>query len=120
MRTMEEKQGEQMYVDILSNGGFKAFFGDEDNKVAVMGLLNTLLPEHRQIKEIFYSPTEHQGPVIGHSKEFRYDFMCCDASGAKFIVENILLTYDLGHDTLVTMTTGHLVTQPTMNTQGIP
>ena len=84
---MEEKQGEQMYVDILSNGGFKAFFGDEDNKVAVMGLLNTLLPEHRQIKEIFYRPTEHQGPVIGHSKEFRYDFMCCDASGAKFIVE---------------------------------
>ena len=74
-------------MDILSNGGFKAFFGDENNKEAVMELLNTLLPEHRQIMDIDYRPTEHQGPVIGHSKEFKYDFMCSDASGAKFIVE---------------------------------
>ena len=78
---------EQRYVDILSNGGFKAFFGDESNKEAVMALLNTMLPKHRQIKEIYYQPTEHQGPVIGQSKEFKYDFMCSDASGAKFIVE---------------------------------
>ena len=52
-----------------------------------MALLNTMLPKHRQIKEIYYQPTEHQGPVIGQSKEFKYDFMCSDASGAKFIVE---------------------------------
>ena len=87
---MEEKihaVSEQKYVDILSNGGFKAFFGDESNKEAVMALLNTMLPKHRQIKEIDYQPTEHQGPVIGQSKEFKYDFMCSDASGAKFIVE---------------------------------
>ena len=52
---MEEKRqekSEQRYVDILSNGGFKAFFGDENNKEVVRELLNTLLPEHRQIKEI--------------------------------------------------------------------
>ena len=78
---------EQRYVDILSNGGFKAFFGDENNKEVVMELLNTMLPKHRQIKEIIYQPTEHQGPVIGQSKEFKYDFMCSDATGAKFIVE---------------------------------
>jgi len=77
MNTKEER-GEQRYVDILSNGGFKAFFGDESNKEAVMALLNTMLPMHRQIKEIDYQPTEHQGPVIGQSKEFKYDFMCSD------------------------------------------
>lgn len=82
-----ETERKQRYVDILSNAGFKAFFGDENNKEAVMELLNTLLPEHRQIKDIFYRPTEHQGPVIGHSKEFQFDFMCSDTSGAKFIVE---------------------------------
>ena len=87
MRERIEESGGQRYVDILSNGGFKAFFGDENNKEAVMELLNTLLPEHRQIMDIDYRPTEHQGPVIGHSKEFKYDFMCSDASGAKFIVE---------------------------------
>ena len=87
MRERTEESSGQRYVDILSNGGFKAFFGDENNKEAVMELLNTLLPEHRQIMDIDYRPTEHQGPVIGHSKEFKYDFMCSDASGAKFIVE---------------------------------
>ena len=86
---MENTQGrsEQRYVDILTNGGFKAFFGDEKNKSEVMTIINTLLPEHRQVVEIEYMPTEHQGPVIGHSKEFHYDFMCKDVSGAVFIVE---------------------------------
>ena len=85
----ENTQGrsEQRYVDILTNGGFKAFFGDEKNKSEVMTIINTLLPEHRQVVEIEYMPTEHQGPVIGHSKEFHYDFMCKDVSGAVFIVE---------------------------------
>lgn len=76
-----------MYVDILSNGGFKAFFGDEDNKEQVRMLLNTLLPQHRQIKHIEYRPTELQGPVIGQSKDFKFDFVCTDESGAVFIVE---------------------------------
>lgn len=82
---VEEK--EQKYVDILSNGGFKAFFGDERNKNEVMALLNALLPEHRQIEAIWYKPTEVQGPKLGYSKEFHYDFVCQDATGALFIVE---------------------------------
>ena len=87
MEVKTQERSGQRYVDILSNGGFKAFFGDESNKEAVMELLNTLLPEHRQIRDIDYRPTEVQGPVIGHSKEFKFDFICSDASGAKFIVE---------------------------------
>ena len=82
-----KSESEQRYVDILSNAGFKAFFGDESNKESVISLLNTLLPAHRQIKDIEYRPTEHQGPIIGHSKEFQYDFLCRDTSGAMFIVE---------------------------------
>ena len=82
-----KSESEQRYVDILSNAGFKAFFGDESNKESVVSLLNTLLPAHRQIKDIEYRPTEHQGPIIGHSKEFQYDFLCRDTSGAMFIVE---------------------------------
>ena len=68
MNVKTHEESEQRYVDILSNGGFKAFFGDESNKEAVMMLLNTLLPKHWQIKEIEYQPTEHQGPVIGLCK----------------------------------------------------
>ena len=82
-----EGMAQQEYVDILTNGGFKAFFGDENNKKEVMLLLNALLPEHRKVAQIDYRPTELQGPMIGHSKEFQYDFVCRDKSGAVFIVE---------------------------------
>ena len=75
------------YADILSNGGFKAFFGDENNKEEVMALINTLLPGHRKVADIEYRPTELQGPLIGHSKEFQFDFICRDESGAVFLVE---------------------------------
>ncbi len=87
---MEDNMKKRMwprYADILSNGGFKAFFGDENNKQEVMMLINTLLPEHRRITDIEYRPTELQGPLIGHSKEYQFDFLCRDETGAMFIVE---------------------------------
>ena len=85
-KQVKQKSG-QRYVDILSNGGFKAFFGDENNKKEVMSVINVFLPEHRRVIEIEYLPTEHQGPIVGVSKEFHYDFMCKDESGTVFIVE---------------------------------
>lgn len=77
----------QRYVDILTNGGFKALFGDTNNKEVVISILNVLLPEHRKIVDIDYLPTEYQGPLADTSKEYHYDFMCRDSSGAVFIVE---------------------------------
>ena len=72
---------------MLSLGGFNAFFGDENNKDEIMMILNELLPEHRQVAHIDFMPNENPGPVIGYSKDFRYDFICHDAFGAVFIVE---------------------------------
>ena len=83
----ENNEIKPKYVDILSLGGFNAFFGDENNKSAVMTIINELLPKHRQVAHIDYMPTEHPGPVIGYNKDFRYDFECRDESGAVFIVE---------------------------------
>lgn len=77
----------QRYVDILTNGGFKALFGDAQNKDVVMSIINVLLPDHRQVVDIEYLPTEHQGQLVDFSKEYQYDFMCRDVSGAVFIVE---------------------------------
>ena len=82
-----KKGAKKNYVNILTNGGFKAVFGDENNKKLVMSVINTFLPEHRKVVEIEYLPTEQQGPIIGYSKEFHYDFSCKDVSGAVFIVE---------------------------------
>ena len=73
-------------MDILTNGGFKALFGDINTKEAVMAIINALLPEHRQVADIEYLPTERQGQMEDN-KEYRYDFMCRDSSGAMFIVE---------------------------------
>ena len=87
MGKIEKGMSKQKYVDILTNGGFKAVFGDENNKKLVMSVINTFLPEHRKVVDIEYLPTEQQGPMLGYSKEFHYDFSCRDASGAVFIVE---------------------------------
>lgn len=77
----------QRYVDIMTNPGFKALFGDMQNKEAVITIINSLLPDHRKVADISYMPTEYQGPVVTENKEYRYDFMCHDASGVAFIVE---------------------------------
>jgi hypothetical protein len=54
----QDEEVVQRYVDILTNSGFKAFFGDVNNKEAVMSILNVLLPEHRRIVEMDILPTE--------------------------------------------------------------
>jgi predicted transposase/invertase (TIGR01784 family) len=77
----------QRYIDILTNGGFKALFGDAANKDVVMSIINVILPEHRKVTQIEYLPTEYQGPVASLNKEYHYDFMCRDESGTVFIVE---------------------------------
>ena len=88
MQSVESKDGSiQRYVDILSNGGFKALFGDAGNKDVVMSIINVFLPDHRRVVDISYLPTEHHGPVMDLSKDFQFDFMCTDASGTVFIVE---------------------------------
>ena len=37
----------QRYVDILTEAGFKAVFGEEKNKDVLVDLLNVVLPENR-------------------------------------------------------------------------
>ena len=76
----------QRYVNLLSNSGFKAVFGDRNNKDVVMSVINMLLPEGKLVEDIEYAPTEHQGQQEAN-KEFRYDFMCRGVDGTFFIVE---------------------------------
>ena len=88
-RFNENGQNEEFvgrYVDLLTNSGFKAVFGDRDNKDVVMSVINALLHPHRHVTDIEYAPTEYQGRLI-KNKEFRYDFMCKGTDGVAFIVE---------------------------------
>ena len=51
----------QRYVDILSDAGLKAVFGDQRNKDVLIDLLNVILPPHRKVAEITYETTEIPG-----------------------------------------------------------
>ena len=65
----------QRYVDILTDAGFKAVFGDQRNKDVLMDLLNVLLPAERRVEEIEYNTTEIPG-FTPETKSIRIDLRC--------------------------------------------
>ena len=71
----------QRYVDILSDAGFKAVFGDQRNKDVLIDLLNFILPENRKVRDLSYSSTEIPGFSLG-SKAVRLDLRCTGDDGA--------------------------------------
>ena len=74
------------YVDILTDGGFKAVFGDAANKQVVMDFLNAILPEGRKIHALEYSTTEIPGITLAN-KSVRLDLRCTAEDGTSFIIE---------------------------------
>ncbi len=76
----------QRYVDILTDAGFKAVFGDERNKDVLVDLINVVLPEDRHVKDIAYSTTEIPGLTLAN-KSIRLDLRCTGDDGSVFIVE---------------------------------
>lgn len=73
------------YIDPLNDWGFKRLFGTEMNKEFLVAFLTEIFPDKR-IKEITYLPTEQLGMAAG-DRNARFDVMCRDESGEKFIVE---------------------------------
>ena len=78
------------YIDPLNDWGFKRLFGTEMNKEFLVAFLTEIFPDKR-IKDITYLPTEQLGLAAG-DRNARFDVMCKDESGEKFIVE-IQLAY---------------------------
>ena len=76
----------QRYVDILSDAGFKAVFGNQRNKQVLIDLINAVLPPDRTVREISYSTTEIPGFTLVN-KSVRLDLRCTGLDGRKFIVE---------------------------------
>ena len=74
------------YVDILTDSGFKAVFGDAANKQVVMDFLNAILPEGRKIQSLHYSTTEIPGMTLAN-KSVRLDLRCTSEDGTSFIIE---------------------------------
>ena len=80
------EQTARRYVDILTDAGFKAVFGDQRNKDVLIDLLNIILPYDRKVKDISYMTTEL--PQFSPSrKNVRLDLRCMGEDGTVFIVE---------------------------------
>ncbi len=79
-------QEKQRYVDILSNSGFKAVFGDQDNKPVLIDFLNAVLPQGRRVKDLTYATTEIEG-LTASNKSVKLDLRCEDEDGTSFIIE---------------------------------
>lgn len=82
----EQKGNVQRYVDILSDAGFKAVFGEKRNKDVLIDLLNVVLPERKHIMDIRYATTELPGFTL-ENKSVRLDLRCTGDDGTEFIVE---------------------------------
>lgn len=76
----------QRYVDLLTDSGFKAVFGDKENKQVLIDFLNAVLPNGRQVKDLTYSTTEIPGFTTSN-KSIRLDLRCQDVDGSSYIVE---------------------------------
>ena len=93
----------QRYVDILTDAGFKAVFGDERNKDVLIDLVNVVLPENRHVRDLTYATTEIPGFTLSN-KSIRIDLRCTGDDGSVFIVE--LQCYHQHNSTEVTRKSG--------------
>ena len=83
---MEMQISMRRYVDILTDSGFKAVFGEHRNKAVLIDLLNAFLPKNRRVRDISYSATELPGFTLSN-KSVRLDLRCTGDDGQQFIVE---------------------------------
>ena len=74
------------YVDLMTDSGFKAVFGEPRNKRVLIDLLNIVLPPERTVSDIEYSTTELPGLTFTN-KNVRLDLRCTDSGGRQFVVE---------------------------------
>ena len=49
------------YISLLTDFGFKRFFGTEPNKALLIDFLNTLLPQYHYIKDVTFKNNEILG-----------------------------------------------------------
>ncbi|MBF6655748.1 Rpn family recombination-promoting nuclease/putative transposase [Flavobacterium columnare] len=74
------------YINPFTDFGFKKIFGEEACKNLLIDFLNTLLPQHDQIKELSFKNTEQLG-ITDLDRKAIYDIYCQNEKGEKFIVE---------------------------------
>ncbi|MDE7160094.1 MAG: Rpn family recombination-promoting nuclease/putative transposase [Muribaculaceae bacterium] len=83
---MSKEGKNEVYINPLTDFGFKYIFGQEKNKVFLLSFLNSLRPEGPKIEDVEFMDKEQ----VSENKDGRaliYDLHCRTANGGKIIVE---------------------------------
>ena len=75
-----------LYIDLMTDFGFKRIFGQEATKLFLIHFLNTLLNPKEKIKDLIYTNTEQIGETA-KSRKVVFDIHCISTSGERFIIE---------------------------------
>jgi predicted transposase/invertase (TIGR01784 family) len=75
-----------IYLDILTDFGFKHIFGKETNKDILIDFLNALFQGRKIISDISYNNIENNG-AYDTTRDVFFDLLCTGADGEQFIVE---------------------------------
>ncbi|MDR2814016.1 MAG: Rpn family recombination-promoting nuclease/putative transposase [Prevotellaceae bacterium] len=79
----ENKTKEAVYINPLTDFGFKKVFGDKELLIAFLN--DIVMPENR-ITDVSYCPTEQLGDWESERKAV-YDLLCTNEKGEAFLVE---------------------------------
>ena len=78
---------EPIFINPYTDFGFKKLFGEEANKDLLIDFLNQLMPNHHQVKDLYFQNTDNQSDTKYQRKAF-FDIQCVAAvTEEQFIVE---------------------------------
>ena len=75
-----------IFIDPLTDFGFKHLFGNEPTKELLIDFLNELFRGRKIIKDLFYNKNERPGPT-SKSRKMIFDLTCTGQDGEQFIIE---------------------------------
>lgn len=75
-----------IFIDLVSDFGFKKLFGEDPNKDLLISFLNEVLGGRKRIADLEYARSEQlgEGPEDGGAV---FDLLCTGPGGEKFIIE---------------------------------
>ena len=84
---LQTKKEDQVFVNLLTDAGFKAVYADPANKPILINLLNTVLPDDVRVSDIVEYRDREQTPDTIYSKKTVLDLVCKDVEGNIFGIE---------------------------------
>ena len=76
-----------VFVDLLSDAGFKLVYANPANKALLINLLNIVLPEFVRVSDIVEYRDREQTPESIFGKKTILDLVCKDSAGNIFSIE---------------------------------